>query len=452
MHCDEEPAGGACGGLTTERLRYFTGRHMTARDFQDEQSYHRGYRHLHNRMLHGWGIVCGLEVRPHPSPQCRTQRVVVRCGMAIDCCGREILLRHDAVTDPIPWTDRPRIPAGTSEVADPDAVLLLCLEYCEAPTEKVPVLFNEDACSSPSMEYGRTREGVRFVWHWVKRGDLGQYGWRTHEECAPEGGEHHDEHHGEHRGEHQHGSHRHHSRHAGHHESEPHDHTPDRPCPEEPCSDARRCCLDPECPEHPCVPLAVVTEIGEADAEPVIDLAGRRPLGEAHGQLTHVCWTSWPHGGIVSAGQLSSQKRLAVRFDGPIEHVHQPEGGCGPRGVNACTFQVEFGEIYEDMDFVPYRRPPYLASDHRTAVFELEDPRPSPAGGFRYLIGHTVYVTIKCDFLLDCQGQAVDGDHIGGRLPTGDGTAGGTFESWFTVVSDDDYERLNKPKTPTPTP
>ena len=322
-------------------------------------------------------------------------------------------------------------------------MLLLCVEYCEAPTEKSPVLYNENACSSPCMEYGRIREGVRFIWHWVKRGDLAKHGWRTDDECAPEpgSGHHADPSSSGHQGI---------SHHPAHHEPD-HEKPPERPCPEEPCGEPG-CCLDPECPEHPCVPLAVLTESGDPATELVIDLGGRRPIGEARGQLTHLCWTSWPHGGMVSAGQLSSHRRLSVRFDRPIEAVAQPEGGCGPRGVNACTFVVEFGENYEDMDFVPYRHPPYLASDHRTAVFELADPRPSPAGGFRYLIGHTVHVTVKCDFLLDCQGQAVDGDHIGGRLPTGDGTPGGTFESWFTVVSDDDYKRMTTPKPTTAAP
>ena len=102
MSCDEVTTG-ACGAITTERLRYFTGRHMTARDFADEQSYHRSHRLLHNRMLHGWGIVCGLEVRHHPNPDCRDRRVVVRCGMAIDCCGRELVIRQNVVTEDIPW-------------------------------------------------------------------------------------------------------------------------------------------------------------------------------------------------------------------------------------------------------------------------------------------------------------------------------------------------------------
>jgi hypothetical protein len=410
MSCDEELATGACGALTTERLRYFTGRHMTARDFEDEQSYHHSHRLLHNRMLHGWGIVCGLQVRPHPNADCRTQRVVVRCGMAIDCCGRELVVRRDVVTDVIPWGERPRVENDTR--ADPRYVLLLCLEYCEAPTEKVPVLYNESACANPAMEYGRVREGVRFGWRWVTREKLGANGWRTHDGCAPD-----------------------------------HD-VPPSPCDDTPCVDAD-CCLDADCPEHHCVPLAVLTEnLGEPGGAPHIDQSGRRPLEEGgRAQLTHLCWINWPHGGVVSSGWLERQGRLEARFDHELEAVVQPEGFCGPRGVNECTFIVELGEIYEDLDFVPYARPPYLAADRRTAVYELADPRPRPHGRYRSLAGHTVYVTIKCEFLLDCNGQAVDGNHIGGRRPTGNGTPGGTFESWFTVMSDPEYEQWKKNET-----
>jgi hypothetical protein len=53
-------------------------------------------------------------------------------------------------------------------------------------------------------------------------------------------------------------------------------------------------------------------------------------------------------------------------------------------------------------------------------------------------------VTLRCDFILDCHGNPVDGTHLRGRLPTGNGTMGGNFESWFRVVSDEDFERLNR--------
>jgi hypothetical protein len=48
-----------------------------------------------------------------------------------------------------------------------------------------------------------------------------------------------------------------------------------------------------------------------------------------------------------------------------------------------------------------------------------------------------VYVVLKCDFVLDEDGRAVDGNHRRGGLargyPTGDGVEGGTFESWFRL-------------------
>jgi hypothetical protein len=49
-------------------------------------------------------------------------------------------------------------------------------------------------------------------------------------------------------------------------------------------------------------------------------------------------------------------------------------------------------------------------------------------------------VQLKCDFILDCRETPVDGDHLRGRLPTGNGVPGGTFESWFHVMSADEEQ------------
>ena len=85
--------GSGCGLVATERNRYYTGKYMAARDFQDEQAYHRSKMMLHNRALHGWGVVCGLEVERHPDyrhhldTECARRWVVVHPGFALDCCG-----------------------------------------------------------------------------------------------------------------------------------------------------------------------------------------------------------------------------------------------------------------------------------------------------------------------------------------------------------------------------
>src|SRR5512147_2416454 len=45
-----------------ERLRYFPRQLLTADDMRVEQEYFREKMRRHNRFLHGWGVVCGLEV------------------------------------------------------------------------------------------------------------------------------------------------------------------------------------------------------------------------------------------------------------------------------------------------------------------------------------------------------------------------------------------------------
>ncbi|MCA1783639.1 MAG: hypothetical protein ABR500_10615 [Dermatophilaceae bacterium] len=82
------------------RVNFFNGLMLTAADLAAEQEYHRRMRYLHNRLLHGYGTVSGLEVAVEEG--C----VHVSPGIGIDMHGREIVvvqqlslclepLRHD---------------------------------------------------------------------------------------------------------------------------------------------------------------------------------------------------------------------------------------------------------------------------------------------------------------------------------------------------------------------
>jgi hypothetical protein len=44
-----------------------------------------------------------------------------------------------------------------------------------------------------------------------------------------------------------------------------------------------------------------------------------------------------------------------------------------------------------------------------------------------------LFITLKCDFVVDERGLAVDGDFLGAHFPTGNHMPGGTFESWIRV-------------------
>ncbi|MEP6636871.1 MAG: hypothetical protein ABJB97_09115 [Acidobacteriota bacterium] len=68
------------------RNRFFNGKLLTPEDLELEQQYFRSKLKLHNRYLHGFGVVVGLEVARHGSD------IVVTPGLAIDCEGNEIIV------------------------------------------------------------------------------------------------------------------------------------------------------------------------------------------------------------------------------------------------------------------------------------------------------------------------------------------------------------------------
>ncbi len=79
----------SCKGLEClERPRYFAGQLLTEAELNSEQAYVIAKNRLHNRYLHGWGVVCGLEV---VCSNCDGW-VRVREGYAIDPCGNDIIV------------------------------------------------------------------------------------------------------------------------------------------------------------------------------------------------------------------------------------------------------------------------------------------------------------------------------------------------------------------------
>src|SRR5688572_33219022 len=69
-----------------ERVHFFDGQLLGRDDFRAEQDYHRRMRYLHNRLLHGWGVVEGFAVDADDGG------VPVGPGVAIDSLGRELVL------------------------------------------------------------------------------------------------------------------------------------------------------------------------------------------------------------------------------------------------------------------------------------------------------------------------------------------------------------------------
>lgn len=509
-HCEK-----GCGSIVSERNRYFTGKLMTARDFQGEQDYFLSRHYLHNRLLHGWGIVCGLEIEYHPdryhhdqladSPwiasDCAKRWVRVRPGIAIDCYGRELIVRKDwyyelPLPEPVPQTD------GSYTNAPRKEQYLLGLRYYEEEIERVPVLYSEEVCNGKREQANRLREATRL--EWVRRGDLPPDCWKgANPELKPLERELH-----------------HRLQEVGmpcsleqlvkyinrnkkvsqeeiesalqhlialglvRMEEERYEAVPQWECRDD-CAEGKvshvGTCLacGCMCGEDGLVPLALIEfdpahpewDPGPPETGFTIDMFGRKELPPSPDQLTHIAGSNWPHGGMLYLSDLAKAKedggkggRLEVYFDrklwpAPPAPAEAPEENAEevfrptPFGVNAFTFIVEWHpwsaskraeeswyrlrRLHDREEGMPYTE----QGDNRcTAVYPLP---PDLLEGEENIGDSWLHVILKCDFILDCRGLPVDGEHLRGRSLTGDGAPGGTFESWF-YVEDDRRRRQDK--------
>jgi hypothetical protein len=125
-----------------ERNKYFYGKLMTVRDFETEQRYGIEKDHLLNRLIHGVGLVCGLEVSEPKLVDGKLQ-INISPGVALDCCGREIVVENN----------------GTYEVTGSPAegTNYVYLKYKECLKESIPAMSNPSACEEVCC-YNRIKE------------------------------------------------------------------------------------------------------------------------------------------------------------------------------------------------------------------------------------------------------------------------------------------------------
>src|SRR6476660_9154380 len=75
-----------------ERVRYFSRQLITANDMLTEQEYFHAKLRQHNRYLHGWGVVCGCEVKQVLDISKPPWQVRVSPGYLITPRGDEIVI------------------------------------------------------------------------------------------------------------------------------------------------------------------------------------------------------------------------------------------------------------------------------------------------------------------------------------------------------------------------
>lgn len=153
------------GRETTERVRYFARQLMTADDMRAEQEYFLEKLRRHNRFLHGWGVVCGLEVAPAPE-EGRGTRVRVGCGYALGPQGDEIHVGRPAFLDLATCGARPdpedpcapETPSPRAATPDSHPDVLVAIRYVECSTRPVRVMPAGCGCDESACEFSRTRD------------------------------------------------------------------------------------------------------------------------------------------------------------------------------------------------------------------------------------------------------------------------------------------------------
>jgi hypothetical protein len=413
------------------RSYFYTGKLLTEADLNREQRYAADKLRLHYTALHGWGVVCGLMVRPHP--QC-LDRVVITAGFAVDDCGREIRVLKDCVKElpkpPVP--ERPYCPPedlddgetkGDPEDCEDDdpprrprepkgKTYYVCIRYKECQEDFTPLVFDE--CCGTGTKPNRVCESFEIDLVEETPGCLAEIERR-------------------------------------------------RGC-EDPCREVWER-LPEACPptgQVSCIPLAVIRECeyGEPLTErmihnsirPLLPSATRleesirclmEKLPKSPPRLTHISRFNWEHDKEYRpheflrdfVGSPEAPRGLEIEFDGPVHG----------KGLNTRTFQAlvvrDSGENHEGrrVEVAPARV--HHSEDGCRCVLHIDADYAR-----RHLHEHQfdMFISLRCDKVIDEHGMPVDGDLFASVLagddddyvlkyPTGNGVPGGLFESWIRV-------------------
>jgi hypothetical protein len=357
----------------------------------------------------------------------------VEPGQAIDACGREIRVPKQVelelprvepspvvVEDPCPQEPSAESEESTGETEEqqakyePTLTLYVCLRYVEWQAELMPAPFDECACGSNGKKPNRILEGYDI--EILTKEPAGFERVKTEKEKW---------------------------------ESDD---------PHEIYESLFAHCPDPA--NLDCIPLAVISDFTPGEklkAESIHNRRCRRLLPSTTvldrliryilkkiptRNLTKIIEIGWTHRGEyhthdfmrLFVGEHESSPGFQITFDRPVR----------PEGITPRTFQAIAVRYVENIhgagqpETVPAtvhlnstRTRVHLRINHHYARNRLDRIR------------FDLYLLLRCNLIIDDHGHPVDGDFLASldsdgeyvaALPTGDGIAGGLFESWIRVV------------------
>lgn len=156
-----------CGASTKnlEHVNFFTRQLLTANDMTTERDYFLEKLRRHNRFMHGWGVVCGLNVVAAPDTQ-EPWRVRVEPGYALGPYGDEIFVGEAAFFDlaaclAASGADPCEPCLTTAPKAGTRSTVYLGIRYADCLGRPVQVAYSGCGCDDDPCQYSRVRDGFQ---------------------------------------------------------------------------------------------------------------------------------------------------------------------------------------------------------------------------------------------------------------------------------------------------
>jgi hypothetical protein len=154
------------------RVNYAFGMILGLDEFLQEQQYFLEKGRLHERALHGFGTVYGLQVTTAPAPDVPADyTIAVAPGMAIDQWGREVVVRSAQCARLGAWL-------GAQEQAEPGTIaknmgvsgeftVYVVISYAQCADDLVPLPGQPCSSSSQTMAAARWRDAWNIDLRWT---------------------------------------------------------------------------------------------------------------------------------------------------------------------------------------------------------------------------------------------------------------------------------------------
>lgn len=151
-----------------QRVKFFPRQMISADDLNQEQAYHRQKLRTHNRLLHGWGVVCGCDVQSANDPS-NPWQLQILAGYVLTPQGDEIVIADPALFDVSTCITQSSDPCVVSRPCPPltsrapaPSTLYLAVRYVECQARPVRVAPTGCTCDDVDCEYSRILDGYEF--------------------------------------------------------------------------------------------------------------------------------------------------------------------------------------------------------------------------------------------------------------------------------------------------